>query len=81
MAQQSIQVEIDTELLEAVNVWVAVGVYRGRDEAVADGLRRVQNELKERQPLLRALARVDPAEERALAEERYQADVPWPEYG
>lgn len=78
MASAKIAVTIERELLEELDRWVSDGEYPNRSRAVQAGITRLKRERSRKHRLLGALAMLDPIEERALAEERFVADVPWP---
>ena len=67
---------IDADLLHEVDQWVADGEFSNRSRAVQAGLLRLREERGQYQTLLRELVKLDPAEERALAEEWIQGEVP-----
>jgi Arc/MetJ-type ribon-helix-helix transcriptional regulator len=80
MPTAKVAVTIDEHLLREVDSWVAAGDFPNRSRAVQAGLTRLLEERGQRDSLLRELAKLDPAEERALAEEWLGGEVPWPEY-
>ncbi len=80
MPKTKIAVTIETNLLDELDALVHAARYPNRSQAieaaVAAQLRRVR-----RTRLAAACARLDPAEERALAEEGLAADLAdWPAY-
>jgi Arc/MetJ-type ribon-helix-helix transcriptional regulator len=75
-----VAVTIDRQLLGEVDRWVAEGEYPSRSGAVQAGLMQLRAERTKRRRLLREMAKLDPVEERALADERLQAEAPWPAY-
>jgi Arc/MetJ-type ribon-helix-helix transcriptional regulator len=75
-----VAVTIDQGLLSEIDRWVGAGEYPNRSQAVQAALRCLQQRRAKRGRLLSELAKLDPAEERALAEEQLTAEVPWPEY-
>ncbi len=80
MPKTKIAVTLDTILLDELDALVHAARYPNRSQAieaaVAAQLQRVR-----RTRLAEACARLDPAEERALAEEGTTADLAaWPEY-
>jgi putative addiction module CopG family antidote len=78
MAVEKVAVTIDGDLLKAIDQRVAAGRFRNRSRAVQEGL-RLLIEREGRPRLLAELAKLDPQEEQALANEAMTADVPWPE--
>ena len=75
-----VAVTIDAQLLREIDRWVAAGEFASRSGVVQAALARLRDERARRSALLGELAKLDPAEERALAEEALAADAPWPEY-
>ena len=72
MVAEKVAVTIEAELLHAIDKRVASGQYRNRSKAVQAGLRRLLVREGESR-LLAELAKLDPEEEHALAEEGYGA--------
>jgi Arc/MetJ-type ribon-helix-helix transcriptional regulator len=75
MAAAKVAVTIQADLLREVDTWVAAGEFPNRSQAVQAGLVRLREERARYQGLLRELARVDPDEERALADEWIDGEV------
>jgi Arc/MetJ-type ribon-helix-helix transcriptional regulator len=80
MPTAKVAVTIEEQLLREVDGWVAAGDYPNRSRAFQAGLTRLREERQQRRSLLAELAKLDPAEERALAEERLSGEAPWPAY-
>ncbi|MBI2938811.1 MAG: ribbon-helix-helix protein, CopG family [Chloroflexi bacterium] len=80
MPTLKVAVSIDAELLREVDRWVSAGEFPNRSQAVRAALARLREERARRHSLLSELARLEPAEERALAEEWLQGEASWPEY-
>ncbi len=78
MAAAKVAVTIEAELLREVDQWVAAGEFPNRSRAVQAGLVRLREERARRHTLLRELAKLDPEQERALAEEWLEGEVAWP---
>ena len=79
MAVAKVAVTVEGDLLKEVDRQVAAGRFPSRSRAVQEGLRLLlEREGKTR--LLAELAKLDPQEERALADEVLTAEVPWPPY-
>jgi Arc/MetJ-type ribon-helix-helix transcriptional regulator len=78
MATSKVAVTIEAELLNEVDRWVAEGEFPNRSRAIQAGLVRLREERLKRESLLRELAKVDPEEERALAEE-WLVGESWPQ--
>ena len=80
MPTAKVAVTIDEHLLREVDRWVAAGEFPNRSRAVQAGLARLREQRTRRRSLLAELAKLDPSEERALADESLAGEVPWPEY-
>lgn len=75
MAAAKVAITLDENLLRDVDRWVAEGEFPNRSRAIQEALWSFRQARTRRQRLLRELAKLDPAEERVLANERLQADV------
>ena len=80
MPKTKVAVTLDTELLDELDALVAEGHHANRSQAieaaVAEQLARVR-----RTRLARECAKLDPGEEKALADEGLRADfAAWPDY-
>jgi Arc/MetJ-type ribon-helix-helix transcriptional regulator len=73
-----VAVTINKRLLRDVDGWVAAGEFPSRSRAVQVALERLREERARYGSLLGELAKLDPDEERALAEERLAGEAPWP---
>lgn len=80
MPTAKVAVTIEEQLLREVDGWVAAGDYPNRSRAFQAGLARLREERQQRRSLLAELAKLDPAEERALADEQLGGEAPWPAY-
>ncbi len=80
MPTAKVAVTIDVQLLREVDSWVAAGEFPNRSQAVQSALAQLREQRTRHSSLLRELAKADPAEERALAEEWLIGEAPWPEY-
>lgn len=80
MRSAKVAVTIDQDMLRDVDRWVAAGEFPSRSRAFQTALSRLREERGKRSLLLRELAKLDPDEERELANETLGAEVPWPEY-
>lgn len=78
VASAKVAVTIEARLLADVDRWVAQGEYPNRSRAVQEGLLSLREKRTRRRRLLREIARLDPREERGLAEERLKDEVVWP---
>ncbi len=80
MPTAKVAVTIDVQLLREVDSWVSAGEFPSRSQAVQSALAQLRQQRAKRSSLLRELAKADPAEERALAEEWLAGESPWPAY-
>ncbi len=79
MPTAKLVVTIDAQLLREVDRWVAAGEFPSRSRAVQTALKRLQEEHAKRQSLLHELSKLNPLEERALAEEGLVGEAAWRE--
>lgn len=80
MPTAKVAVTIDERLLHEVDRWVAAGEFASRSRAVQVALTRLRDDRARRGALLGELAKLNPDEERALAEEWLAAESEWPVY-
>ncbi len=80
MPVAKVAVTIDARLLREVDGWVAAGEFPNRSRVVQAALHQLQQQRTGQQSLLGELAKLDPTEEQALADERLAGDAPWPAY-
>jgi Arc/MetJ-type ribon-helix-helix transcriptional regulator len=80
MTTVKVAVTIEQSLLAELDRWVAAGEFPNRSQAVQAAIRRLHADKKGRTRLLHEISKLDPQEERALADESLLADVAWPEY-
>ena len=79
MAVAKIAVSLDPRALERVDRLVRSGVFPSRSKAIQDALAEKLDRL-EHSRLARECAKLDPTEEKEWANERWTADLSWPEY-
>ena len=79
MATTKVAISIDEHLLREVDRWVTEGEFPSRSRAVQTALALLK-ERRADQAFLEELAKLDPAEERALADEFLTGETAWPEY-
>ena len=79
MPTAKVAVTLDEHLLRELDRWVAAGEFRNRSRAVRAAIEALREARGDRSTLLRELAKLDPAEEKALAEEWLDTEAPWPE--
>ncbi len=78
MPTAKVAVTIDERLLGEVDRWVAAGEFPNRSRAIHAALEAFRQSRISRRRLLHELAKLDPKEERALANEAFAAEIPWP---
>jgi Arc/MetJ-type ribon-helix-helix transcriptional regulator len=79
MARCRITVTVDVQLVAEVDGWVRAGEFASRSQAISSALREFRRRRARRNSMLQELARLDPAQERALAEEWLAGEVSWRE--
>jgi Arc/MetJ-type ribon-helix-helix transcriptional regulator len=77
MPTAKVAVTIDKELLSKVDAWVRAGEFPSRSSAVQAALARMQEERARGHSLLAELAKLDPEEERRMAEEWLVGEPAW----
>jgi Arc/MetJ-type ribon-helix-helix transcriptional regulator len=79
MATTKVAITLETDTLQEVDRWVRAGRFPNRSRAIQAALLEMLARRKRRR-LMEELAKIDPAEERAIAEESYSGEPAWPEY-
>jgi len=74
MATAKVAITLDEGVLRTVDGWVKQGRYPNRSQAIQAALREKMERWK-RTRLAEELAKLDVAEERALAEERFSSET------
>jgi Arc/MetJ-type ribon-helix-helix transcriptional regulator len=80
MASAKVAVTIDERLLTEVDRWVAAGEFPNRSKAVQAAIECLRQTRTKQSRLIAELAKLDPREERELAEEWFVGEVAWPRY-
>ena len=78
MAAAKVAITIDQQLLRLVDRWVRQGRYTNRSQAIQSAVREKWERWK-RSRLADEVKRLNPKEERMLAEENFSGEK-WPEY-
>lgn len=78
MATAKVAITLDERLLREVDRWVVDGEFPNRSKAIQAALEQLREARRRRHSLLAELAKLDPEEERALADEMLVAEAPWP---
>lgn len=78
MATMKVAITVEQQLLRLVDRWVSQGRYPNRSQAIQAALRE-KAERWSRVRLAEEVAKLDPKEEKGLAEESLAGEV-WPEY-
>lgn len=79
MPKTKVALTLDSTLLDQVDDLVARARFRNRSQAIEAALAEKLARLA-RTRLAEECAKLDPAEERRIADEAWGADSPWPEY-
>jgi Arc/MetJ-type ribon-helix-helix transcriptional regulator len=79
MGTTKVAVTLEKDTLKEIDRWVKQGQFPSRSRAIQAALAEKTARHK-RQRLIRELAKLDPREERALAEASFSGDTRWPEY-
>jgi len=79
MGTTKIAVTVESETLREIDRWVKGGRYPNRSRAVQAALAEMLARHKRRR-LIEELGKLDPKQERALAEEALSGEPAWPEY-
>ena len=79
MSTTKVAVTLETDTLTEIDRWVKQGQFPSRSRAIQTALEEMTARHK-RQRLIRELGKLDPREERALADASFSGDTPWPEY-
>jgi Arc/MetJ-type ribon-helix-helix transcriptional regulator len=80
MPAAKVAVTIDEQLLHEVDRWVAAGEFPNRSRVIRAALIRLREDRARRRSLLLELTKLDPSEERCVAEEWLSGEAPWPEF-
>ena len=78
MSTTKVAITVDEQLLKLVDRWVTQGRYPSRSQAIQAAVRE-KVERWNHTRLAEEVAKLNPKEERALAEERLAGDA-WPEF-
>ena len=79
MSVTKVAVTLETETLQQIDRWVREGRFRNRSRAIQSALAEMTARHKRRR-LIEELAKLDPREERSLANSFFAGEVSWPEY-
>ena len=79
MATTKVAITLETDALQEVDRWVRAGRFPNRSRAIQTALSEMLARRKRRR-LMEELAKIDPAKERAFAEEFFSGEPAWPEY-
>ena len=77
MSSAKVAVTLDQDLLGEVDRWVAEGEFPSRSRVFQEAIRSLRHARQRRHRLLNELAKLDPAEERALADENLTGEEAW----
>ncbi|MGA8184451.1 MAG: ribbon-helix-helix domain-containing protein [Terriglobia bacterium] len=79
MSTTKVAVSLETKTLKEIDRLVHEGRFPSRSRAIQTALAEMTARHKHRR-LIQELAKLDPKEEQALAEEFFAGESPWPEY-
>jgi Arc/MetJ-type ribon-helix-helix transcriptional regulator len=78
MATAKVAVTIDQTLLRELDRWVADGAFVNRSRAIQAAIELLRESRSGSSVLLRELSKLDPTEEKAMAEEWLDSELQWP---
>lgn len=79
MSTAKVAITLDENLLEEVDELVSEGIFHNRSQAIATAVREKVLRLGKKS-LARELMKLDPKEEKKIAEEWMNGESSWPEY-
>jgi len=79
MATTKVAITLESETLHEIDRWVRAGRFPNRSRAIQAALAEMLARRK-RYRLIEELSKIDPRQERALAEETFSGEPAWPEY-
>lgn len=79
MSTAKVAITLDEELLEEVDQLVTKGAFANRSQAIAAAVRKQIQRLRKVR-LAGEVTKLDPREEKELADEMITGESPWPEY-
>lgn len=79
MSSAKIAISLDPEALKQVDRLVEGGLFASRSKLIQDAVAEKLQRLR-RVRLARECAKLEPATERAAAEERFRGEAEWPQY-
>lgn len=80
MPAAKVAISLDEHVLREIDRWVAAGEYPSRSQAMQAAITVLQEQRVRRGALIEQLAKLDPAQEQALADELLAAETTWPEF-
>jgi Arc/MetJ-type ribon-helix-helix transcriptional regulator len=80
MPAAKVAISIDEHILREIDRWVEDGEYPNRSQVMQAAIAALKELRARRGALLEELAKLDPAEERALADEILTAETMWPAF-
>jgi Arc/MetJ-type ribon-helix-helix transcriptional regulator len=79
MSRAKVAITVDEKALTEIDRLVRNGIFPNRSQAFEIAVKERLDRMR-RSRLAREAAKLDPAEEQALADEFYVGEVEWPEY-
>ncbi len=79
MGTLKVAITLEKDTLKEIDRWVKAGRFPSRSRAIQTAVAEMTTRHK-RHRLIEELAKLDPKQERALAEESFSGDTAWPEF-
>jgi metal-responsive CopG/Arc/MetJ family transcriptional regulator len=79
MSTTKVAVTLQKDTLQELDRWVKEGQYPNRSRAIQTAIAEMASRRRRRR-LIEELSKIDPKQERALADAIYSGESPWPEY-
>ena len=77
MPAAKVAISIDEQILQEIDRWVAAGEYPSRSQVIQAAIAVLGEQRARRGTLLEELSKLDPVEERVLADEFLAAEPMW----
>ncbi|HEV2350139.1 MAG TPA: ribbon-helix-helix domain-containing protein [Terriglobia bacterium] len=79
MSTTKVAVTLQKDTLQELDRWVKEGQYPNRSRAIQTAIVEMAVRRRRRR-LIEELTKIDPKQERALADATFSGETPWPEY-
>jgi Arc/MetJ-type ribon-helix-helix transcriptional regulator len=80
MPVAKVAINIDEHVLREIDRWVSAGEYSSRSQVMQAAIAVLKEQRDRRRALLEDLTKLDPLEERSLADEHLAAEATWPAF-